>query len=46
MGKHKHLEGEKLAKEVNKEHWDPGVKAPNPVPRGARQYESESRVDI
>ena len=27
MGKHKHLEGEKLAKEVNKEHWDPGVKA-------------------
>src|ERR1700683_5267461 len=27
MVKHKHLEGEKLAKEVNKEHWDPGVKA-------------------
>src|SRR5580693_9496672 len=27
MEKHKHLEGEKLAKEVNKEHWDPGVKA-------------------
>jgi hypothetical protein len=27
MEKHKHLEGDKLAKEVNKEHWDAGVKA-------------------
>ena len=27
MEKHKNLEGDKLAKEVNKEHWDPGVKA-------------------
>jgi len=27
MEKHKHLEGDKLAKEVNKESWDPAVKA-------------------
>ena len=27
MEKHKDLQGEKLAKEVNKEHWDPSVKA-------------------
>ncbi len=27
LEKHKHLEGEKLAKEVDKESWDPGVKA-------------------
>jgi hypothetical protein len=27
MEKHKNLQGEKLAKEVNKESWDPGVKA-------------------
>ena len=27
MEKHKDLESGKLAKEVNKEHWDPGVKA-------------------
>jgi hypothetical protein len=27
MEKHIHLEGKKLAKEVNKESWDPGVKA-------------------
>jgi uncharacterized membrane protein YgcG len=27
MDKHKNLEGRKLAKEVNKESWDPGVKA-------------------
>ncbi len=27
MEKHKNLEGDKLAKEVNKEHWDPAVKA-------------------
>ena len=27
MEKHKSLQGEKLAKEVNKESWDPGVKA-------------------
>lgn len=25
--KHKHLEGEKLGKEVDKQHWDPSVKA-------------------
>src|SRR5580700_936578 len=27
MAKHKNLEGDKLAKEVNKESWDPAVKA-------------------
>jgi hypothetical protein len=27
LGKHKNLTGEKLAKEVNKEHWDNSVKA-------------------
>ena len=27
MEKHKNLQGDKLAKEVNKESWDPGVKA-------------------
>jgi hypothetical protein len=27
MEKHKDLQGDKLAKDVNKEHWDPGVKA-------------------
>jgi uncharacterized membrane protein YgcG len=27
MEKHKNLQSGKLAKEVNKEHWDPGVKA-------------------
>src|ERR1700683_2479246 len=27
MEKHKHLEGEKLGKEVDKQHWDPSVKA-------------------
>src|ERR1700683_5235992 len=32
MVKHKHLEGEKLAKEVNKESWDPGVKALTQLP--------------
>src|SRR6202030_4730767 len=30
--KHKNLQGEKLAKEVNKESWDPGVKAPTQFP--------------
>jgi len=32
MEKHKNLQGEKLAKEVNKESWDPGVKAVTQFP--------------
>jgi hypothetical protein len=32
MAKHKNLEGDKLAKEVDKEHWDPAVKAMTQFP--------------